>query len=245
MIPNDPQEILESINQICLDVCRGRIPVRTTKDTRKKSKVERYRRSLTKKRRKITKQFLKCTSQSKKTKITKELLTIEKDLQKSFRDSKCYVENIAINFIKKNSKYFFAYARKKAKIKTKIGPLLNTNGELMQRSKEMAEILARQYVSVFSAPKPFDIMQSENDEVNVDIISDLQVTEDDLIKAINDLSHTAAPGPDGFPATFLKQCREELSVPLCILWRQSLDKGIVPDELKRCTITPIYKGGSR
>ncbi|XP_066933083.1 uncharacterized protein [Clytia hemisphaerica] len=147
---------------------------------------------------------------------------------------------------KKNSKYFFAYARKKAKIKTKIGPLLNTNGELTQQSKEMAdEILSRQYVSVFSAPKPFDIIQSENDEVNVDIISDLQVTEDDLIKAINDLSQTAAPGPDGFPATFLKQCKEELSIPLCILWRQSLDKGIVPDELKRCTITPIHKGGSR
>ncbi|XP_066936771.1 uncharacterized protein [Clytia hemisphaerica] len=179
---DDPQEILESINQICLDVCRGRIPVRTTKDTRKKSKVERYRRSLTKRRRKITKQFLKCTSQSKKSKITKELLTIEKDLQKSFRDSKCYVENIAINSIKKNSKYFFAYARKKAKIKTKIGPLLNTNGELTQRSKEMAEILSRQYVSVFSAPKPFDIMQSENDEVNLDIIPDLQVTEDDLME---------------------------------------------------------------
>ncbi|XP_066935006.1 uncharacterized protein [Clytia hemisphaerica] len=242
---DDPQEILESINQICLDVCRGRIPVRTTKDTRKKSKVERYRRSLTKRRRKITKQFLKCMSQSKKTKITKELLTIEKDLQKSFRDSKCYVENIAINSIKKNSKYFFAYARKKAKIKTKIGPLLNTNGELTQRSKEMAEILSRQYVSVFRASKPFDIMQSENDDVNVDIISDLQVTEDDLIKAINDLSQTAASGPDGFPAIFLKQCKEELSIPLCILWRQSLDKGIVPDGLKRCTITPIYKGGSR
>ena len=46
-------------------------------------------------------------------------------------------------------------------------------------------------------------------------------------------------------AVFLKQCKEELSTPLCILWRQSLDKGIVPDELKRSTITPIYKGGSR
>ena len=171
-------------------------------------------------------------------------MKIEKDLQKSFKDSKSYVENIAINSIKKNSKYFFAYARKKAKVKTKIGPLLNTNGELTQRSKEMAEILSRQYVTVFSVPKPDDTMQNERD-VNVDIIPDLQVTEDDLIKAINELSQTAAPGPDGFPAIFLKQCKEELSIPLCILWRQSLDKGVVPDELKRCTITPIYKGGSR
>ena len=105
---DDPQEILENINQICLDVCRERIPVRTTKDNKKKSKVERYRRSLTKRRREIIKQLLKFTSQSKKTKITQELLKIEKDLQKSFKDSKRYVESKAIYSIKKNLKYFFA-----------------------------------------------------------------------------------------------------------------------------------------
>ena len=55
---DDPQEILENINQICLDVCRERIPVRTTKDNKKKSKVERYRCSLTKRRREIIKQLL-------------------------------------------------------------------------------------------------------------------------------------------------------------------------------------------
>ena len=125
---------------------------------------------LQKEEKQITKQFLKCTSQSKKTKITQELLKIEKDLQKSFKDSKRYVENKAINSIKKNSKYFFAYVRKKAKVKTKIGPLLNANGELTQPSKEMAEILSRQYVTVFSVPKPENIMQDDSDEVNMDII---------------------------------------------------------------------------
>ena len=48
--------------------CKKRIPARTTKDTKKKSKVERHCCSLTKRRRKITEQFTKCTSQSKKAK---------------------------------------------------------------------------------------------------------------------------------------------------------------------------------
>jgi len=175
---DDPQEILNNINQTCLEICQRQIPARTSKDTKKKSKIDRYRRSLTKGRRKITKQFTKCTSQSKKAKITKELLQIEKDLQKSFNDSKRYIEDKAISSIKKNSKYFFSYASKKSKIKTKVGPLMNENGKLTQRNKEMTEILSKQYVKVFSVPKPTDTTTSENDdEINVNNIPDLQVTE--------------------------------------------------------------------
>ena len=116
---DDPQEILEIINKICLDKCKRRIPFRTSNNAKKTSKIDRYRRSLTKRRRKLTKQLTKSTSQSKKDRITTELLQIEKDLQKSFSDSKRYIENKAIRSIKKNSKYFFSYARSKSKIKTK------------------------------------------------------------------------------------------------------------------------------
>ena len=241
---DDPQEILRKFNHLCYETCRMRVPPRTNKVVNKKSKVERYRRSLTKRRRKITKRLSKCTSQSKRAKITQELLQIEKDLQKSFKESKSYVENKAIDAIKKNSKYFFSYAKKKSKIKSKIGPLLNDNGKLTQRSKEMAEILSDQYVKVFSKPRTvITIPNEKSNETNE--ISDIHIKPDDLIKAINELSQSAAAGPDGFPALLLKQCKEELSIPLCILWQKSMEKGIVPDKLKRCTITPIHKGGSR
>ena len=137
-------------------------------------------------------------------------------------------------------------AKKKSKIKTKVGPLVNENGKLTQRNKEMAEILSKQYVKVFSVPKPTNTTEIENDDtINVNNIPDLQITEDNLVKAINELSQSAAPGPDSFPAILLKQCKEELSTPLCILWKKSMDKGILPNELKQSTITPIHKGGSR
>ena len=106
----------------------------------KRSKVERHCRSLTKRRRKITKKLLHINSQIRKAKIKE----IEKKLQKSFKDSKQFAENKAIESIKKNSKYFFSYARKKSKIKTKIGPLIDKNGILTTRNKEMADILSKQ-----------------------------------------------------------------------------------------------------
>ena len=43
----------------------------------------------------------------------------------------------------------------------------------------------------------------------------------------------------------LKTCREELSKPLHVLWRSSLDTGIIPEELLLVQICPIHKGGSR
>ena len=107
----------------------------------------------------------------------------------------------------------------------------------------MAEILSKQYVKVFSKPREYtDTNSIEID--GIDDISDVSFTENELVKAIDELSPSAAAGPDGFPALLLKNCKAELSVPLCILWKRSLNNGIVPDELKKCLITPVHKGGS-
>ena len=135
------------------------------------------------------------------------------------------------------------YARKKSKIKTKIGPLIDKNGNLTMRNKEMADILSKQYAQVFSEPISPDA-QDFNAEANE--ITETIVTENDIMKAINELSPSSAAGPDGFPALLLKHCKEELSIPLCHLWKiSSLEKGIVPTELKKSTIAPIYKGGNK
>ena len=97
----------------------------------------------------------------------------------------------------------------------------------------MADILSKQYAEVFSEPTSPDA-QAFNTQTNE--IPDMVVTETDIVKAINELSPSSAAGPDGFPAMFLKQCKEELVIPLCHLWKTSLQKGIAPTELKKSTI---------
>ena len=45
---------------------------------------------------------------------------------------------------------------------------MNENGKLTQQNKEMAEILSKQYVKVFSFPKPTNTTEIENDDtINV------------------------------------------------------------------------------
>lgn len=61
---------------------------------------------------------------------------------------------------------------------------------------------------------------------------------------MNGLSTYSAVGANTIPAIFLKSCAKELSFPLFLFFRNTVDS-VVISEVKRVKITPIYKGGSR
>ena len=82
-------------------------------------------------------------------------------------------------------------------------------------------------------------------EVGQGSLNDFQFCPENIEKECDELKGTAAAGPDGVPATMLKNCRKELSRPLYILWRSSLDCGSIPAELLLVMISPIHKGGRR
>ena len=58
----------------------------------------------------------------------------------------------AILTLKDNPRYFYSYAKKFAKSKTTIGPLLDSENNLQQDPEKMANLLQDQYSSVFSDP---------------------------------------------------------------------------------------------
>ena len=68
----------------------------------------------------------------------------------------------------------------------------------------MANLLSAQYSSIFSEPKdsPYFEMNEEFDFVK---ITDVILTEKDIIDAIDDLKNSSASGPVGLSATFLKK----------------------------------------
>ena len=55
----------------------------------------------------------------------------------------------------------------------------------------------------------------------------------------------SAAGPDGFPAMMLNKCRTSLAYPLFLIWRKSVNEGIVPNSCQLGNIMPIHKGKSR
>ena len=63
-------------------------------------------------------------------------------------------------------------------------------------------------------------------------LHDITFTVGDVIKAIDEISPTAAAGPDRYPALLLKNCKHALAKPLYLIWRDSLDSGHIPPTLE-------------
>lgn len=76
-----------------------------------------------------------------------------------------------------------------------------------------------------------------------DAINDIDLTEEDIHGAIQELKPNSVSGPDGVPTFILLKCAEALACPL-YLWHHSLNTGIAPTEMKKAVIIPVHKGGS-
>ena len=234
-------QILDNILETCRKIVSIHAP-KKAKSRNRKSGIPRHRRTLMRKRTRLRKRFQIVKQPTQKSNIERRLTDIEYKLQESYRSQESYLEEKAVDSIKANPKYFYAYARKKSKIHIPVGPLTDSQGNVESSPGGMAELLSNQYQTAFSTPATTSL-NLENPIA--DTLSDLNFSENDITKAIEEVSYNAAPGPDRFPATLLKNCKHQLAKPLYLLWRRSLDFGEVPEKLKTSAITPIHKGGSR
>ena len=237
-----PNERLGAYMKIFTEVAFRFVPAKKTSRCGSFTKIPRERRILMRKRRKLLQRLESLSSSKPIEKIREKLIKVEMLLQQSHRDGSSRKEQLAVKAIKTNPKYFFSYAKQFSTTRSKIGPLLNRLNEYTSNSLEMAEILSSQYSSVFSkpSPSPYDTMI---EDPNVPTITDIDITEEDVIAAIDELSNTSASGPDGLTAIFLKKCKLSLSKPLCQLYQDCIDLGITPSSLKEAHIIPIHKGG--
>ena len=224
-----PDERLDYLMKILVDVAYKYVPAKKTARNGPGTKIPRGRRILMRKRRKLLLKFDVTTSEKRKDKNSHQ-----EGLQRR--------EQLALKSIKTNPKFFFSYAKQFSKSHSKIGPLLDELNNYTNSSPEMAEILSTQYSSVFTKPCPTPYHDTE-EQTNIPIINDITFTEEDIKDAIDELSNTAASGPDGIAAIFLKKCKASLSKTLFHLWRDCLDQGITPRKLKEGHIIPIHKGG--
>lgn len=69
------------------------------------------------------------------------------------------------------------------------------------------------------------------------------VTEDDIMRSIDNLKSAAATGSDGVSAKFLKKYKDRLSPVITKCVNHSILNGIYPDILKCSSIVPILKAG--
>ena len=213
--------------------------------------IPRDRRILLRNKKKLKKKLMKKNiSKDTKDRIEKSITDIDKKLLNSHHNERIMEEINAINNMKTNPKHFFAYAKKHLKTKSSIGPF-KMDDKLINAPKEINQKLSEQYSSSFSEPDPRQSIGDPKDYFRVTenpngvLLTDVTFTREMIIKEIGNIKSDSAPGPDHFPVILLQECAEELSEPLYILWRHSLDAGDIAPLLKQAVICPIQKANSQ
>ena len=146
--------------------------------------------------------------------------------------------------MKNNPKAFYSYLNKQIKFCSSVGPLKN-NGETVSDDSRMADILNKFFASVFtkenvtSMPVPEQVFHGDAPLKNAHICPECIVTK------IKKLKPGSAPGPDKITAKILLELKEELAIPLCLIFIKSLKEGCVPADWKLANVAPIFKKGNR
>ena len=78
-------------------------------------------------------------------------------------------------------------------------------------------------------------------EVGHNLLSELQITHDDVNKALLSLKPDKAFGPDGISPRILKEARPVIVASLCRLFNMSLFLEVFPALWKKANVCPIYK----
>ncbi|MEL7079429.1 MAG: reverse transcriptase family protein, partial [Cyanobacteria bacterium J06582_2] len=226
-------------------------PKFSTKPGQSNNKIPRHRRILFRRRkRKLKLLSFPNLKKSRSTFIQSEIQDIESKLIASYKEERNFEENKAVNNIKYNPKHFYSFARKHQIIKGGIGPLkIDTSNNLITSPYDICDQLSLQYSSVFSTTDPnnainnpeqfFDISNS-----NVPSLTDIVFTPKMIEEEINNLKVNSAPGPDNFPVILLKSCKKQLSKPIYMIWRSSLDNNDIADIHLHAVIHPVLKPGS-
>ena len=64
-------------------------------------------------------------------------------------------------------------------------------------------------------------------------------------REIEKLKEYSAPGPDNIPPIVIKELKEELNMPLTILFQKSMETGRIPDDWREANVTPLFKRGKK
>ena len=140
-----------------------------------------------------------------------------------------------------NSKPFWNFIKSKKKDNVGVSPL-KVNGTLFSDTKKKADILLRQFKSVFSqeddAPLP-DITQTSP------LMDEIVISPQGIAKLLKDLKPHKAPGPDAIPNLVLKTCADTIAKSLSTIYQSSLSSGALPEDWLTANISSAFKKGDR
>ena len=179
-----------------------------------------------KKREKLWKQYMQNPTYDRKIAYTKKRNEVCAAMRKAKLDFEC---KLAEN-IKEDPKSFYAYVRTKSRARVGIGPLKDKNGKIVEDAEGMTQILNKYFASVFTRENLDNIPEIES--LGKTSLCDIEINNERVAKAINDMKMNKAAGPDELVSTYIKGTQESIIEQLVNLFEQSMENGEIPEDWK-------------
>ena len=119
----------------------------------------------------------------------------------------------------------------------------NEMGELVDNDKEICNILAKYFNSVYT-PASDEVMPEMNN-MFVSEIGNLEITREDIKSRLERINVTKSSGPDNIHPYVLQKTAGVTCIPLEIIFKKSINSGECPTDWRSANVAPIHKKGDR
>ena len=241
----DTYECTVIINKIINDLSFKYVPLRGKNNSGKRH-IPKVRKKLLGRLKMIRRKMRKAVDRDRIDELNGIILETERSLIEARRVERIEKEMAIVNSLSKNPKLLFSYSKKENNRKREIGPF-EKDGEYVQKGGEICKLLLTEYKSQYTEATDNNSINLSEEMLNnnEEDLTDIIFNEDDIIKAIEKLKENSGPGPDNIPPIFLIKTCTEISTPLMIILRKSIDEGEIPAIYKMAHVSPIHKGGKK
>ena len=232
----------ETFKNNVIDIMNEHIPTKMINSSKKRLPwINKNIKALIRKRNKLFKRM----KQHPNSKTTQHYKYIKHQIQRETRQSYwnyleniiCYDENTETS---QKQKKLWNYISSTKKDSSGVAPL-RSEGVLVDDTKQKAEILNKQYHSVFTPENDNEQIPQLQD--NYTSMQEIHITINGTQKLLQNLDPTKATGPDEIPARILKQYAPEFAPHLAYIFNISLARGDVPTDWRQANVIPIFKKG--
>lgn len=163
------------------------------------------------------------------------------------RDHDLHQKKLIMNF-KGNEKRFYGYVRNLQARPVCVARLTKKDGTLTDTDKEAAKVLGDYFQEVYTREmNDGDLFTKDIRTEDMESTTRLQISldSDSICKILQKLKIDKSPGPDDIHPMVLKECARTVSLPLSLIFSQSLASGLLPKDWKLANVSPIYKKGNK
>ena len=172
--------------------------------------------------------------------------TARANVSKYTRKKKRAKEKKIAENIKSNSKEFYQYIRSKTTKKDKVSDLKKEDGSMTHGDQEKSTELNNFFASVFTKEDTSKIPEPPFNNKSFKPKQDAEITLDEMKKLLLSSKSDKSPGPDELHPKLLKECADELAIPMKLMFDLTMKVGKIPQEWKKAEVKAIYKKkGSR